>query len=149
MLLAVKVQYNLKENHISRSLWHGDTVTPKETTNLLRTSPTNPITLSDDEQGGSFITSKTQGIRRFHETILSFGEPGSLGIIFSVNQSFNRPRHILQGKSSVANLGFRPEAAPHRRLAGAGRLILRVAEGKGCGSPLAKIMGLYSSGTLL
>lgn len=38
---------------------------------------------------------------------------------------------------------------PHLRLAGAGRLIFRVAEGKGCGSPLAKIMGLYSSGTLL
>ena len=35
--------------------------------------PRNPVTFSDDEQGVSFITSETKGIR-FHETILRFGD---------------------------------------------------------------------------
>ena len=43
---------------------------------------TRRVIFSDNEQRVSFITgTKRIGSFRFHETILSFGEPGSLGIL--------------------------------------------------------------------
>ena len=46
---------------------------------LKGTNPRNTVILSENEQGVSFITSETHSLFRFHETMVSFGEPGSLG----------------------------------------------------------------------
>ena len=53
----------------------------KSTMLMAFTIPRHPVIFSADEQGVSFITeTKRMGSFRFHETILSFGEPGSLGV---------------------------------------------------------------------
>ena len=44
--------------------------------------PRDPITLSDDDWGVQ--SPPKRKVFRFYETILSFGEPGSLGLVFQI-----------------------------------------------------------------
>ena len=48
---------------------------------LSKPGPRHPIILSESEQGLFNHRNETHRSFRFHETILSFGEPGSLGLV--------------------------------------------------------------------
>ena len=71
----------------------------------------DPITLSEDEQGVSFITERKRKVSRFHETILSFGELiGSQGIAKKNNNwAPSRERIFIShlGKRIIREFGTR------------------------------------------
>ena len=67
----------------SESIFHFHDYEMKSSYNVyIHTLGIKQVIFSDDELRVSFITSETHGTFRFHETILSFGEPGSLGIYY-------------------------------------------------------------------